>query len=151
MSRSAALLQAALRRPIEDVLSRCKLSSKSPAVTTLTGMMREAAPLILAKWPACRHQARRPPAHICLPPSHHPHPSTTSAQCGATVTPPPTVTPPLSPSLSSPRSSTATSTSTRPLRQTRTPLTWCSPARLGRRTWQRSSSASRRVAPWPWL
>ena len=87
MSRSAALLQAALRRPIEDVLSRCKLSSKSPAVTTLTGMMREAAPLILAKWPACRHQAHRPPAHICLPPSHHPHPSTTSAQCGATVTP----------------------------------------------------------------
>ena len=55
-ARASALLQAALRRPLEDVLSRCKLASKSPAVTTLTGMMSEAAPLILAKWPACRHQ-----------------------------------------------------------------------------------------------
>ena len=55
-TRAAALLQAALRRPVEDVLSRCKLSSKSPAVTTLTRTMSEAAPLILAKWPACRHQ-----------------------------------------------------------------------------------------------
>ena len=55
-TRASALLQAALRRSLEDVLSRCKLSSKSPAVTTLTGTMSEAAPLILAKWPACRHQ-----------------------------------------------------------------------------------------------
>ena len=55
-TRASALLQAALRRPLEDVLSRCKLSSKSPAVTTLTRTMSEAAPLILAKWPACRHQ-----------------------------------------------------------------------------------------------
>jgi trans-aconitate methyltransferase len=56
-ARASALLQAALRRPVEDVLSRCKLSSKSPSVTTLTSMMSEAAaPLILAKWPACRHQ-----------------------------------------------------------------------------------------------
>ena len=54
-ARASAMLQAALRRPVEDVLSRCKLASKRPAVTTLAGMS-EAAPLLLAKWPDCRHQ-----------------------------------------------------------------------------------------------
>ena len=51
----AAALQAARRRPVEDLLARCKLSSKRPRVATLGGMS-EVAPLLLAKWPECSHE-----------------------------------------------------------------------------------------------
>ena len=51
----SAALQAARRRPVEDLLARCKLSSKRPRVATLGGMS-EVAPLLLAKWPECSHE-----------------------------------------------------------------------------------------------